>query len=147
MMFQRLKQQWQAWQDRRFLKRHGCASWAEYHRVYDPDYDIRACCIRDFYHGYPHVYCFENHAHYIYQMIADYGPAGVRYGYGHSVVHKWAEEHSQDKVRFDFLRVNKSDHNRIGTYDCDINEISGQDLVFAAFKNEQDYLHFVLRWA
>jgi hypothetical protein len=43
--------------------------------------------------------------------------------------------------------VNKSDHTRMGTYDCDINEISGQDLVFAAFKNERDHLHFVLRWA
>ena len=144
MMFQRLKHQWRAWQDRRFLKRRGCDSWAEYHRVYDPDYNARATRTQDYYHGYPYVYCFENHNHYIYRVIADHGPAGVVYG--HTEIHRWAEANCQDKVRFDFLRVNKSDHNRMGTYDCDINEISGQDLVFAAFKNERDYLHFVLRW-
>ena len=145
MMFQRLKQQWRAWQDRRFLKRRGCDSWAEYHRVYDPDYDIRASRIQDYYRGYPHVHCFDDHRHYVYQMIADHGPAGCLYG--HSVIHRWTEANCQDKVRFDFLRVKKSDYNRISTYDWDINEISGQDLVFAAFKNERDHLHFVLRWS
>jgi hypothetical protein len=144
-MFQRLKQQWQAWRDRRFLKRHRCGSWAEYHRIYDPDYNCRASRIRDFYHGYPYVYCFEDYKHYSYQMIADYGPAGCKWGY--NVIHQWTEEHSQDKARFDFLRVNKSDHDRIGTYDYDINDIAGQDMVFAAFKNERDYLVFIMRWA
>jgi hypothetical protein len=113
--------------------------------VYDPDYDIRAHRIQDYYHGYPHVYCFDDHRHYIYQIIADHGPAGVVYG--HTKIHQWAEGHSQDKVRFDFLRVHKSDHNRMGTYDYDINEVSGLDLVFVAFKNEQDYLMFLLRWS
>ena len=144
-MFQLLKQQWRAWRDRRFLKRHRCDSWKQYHRIYDPDYNCRAHRIRDFYHGYPYVYCFEDYNHYSYRMIADYGPAGCKWGY--NVIHQWTEEHSQDKARFDFLRVTKFDHNRLGTYDYDINDIGGQDLVFAAFKNEQDYLHFVMRWA
>ena len=144
MIFQRLEQSYREWRDRRFLKRRGCDSWAEYHRVYDPDYDIRASRIQDYYRGYPHVHCFDDHRHYVYQMIADHGPAGVVYG--HTEIHRWTEANCQDKVRFDFLRVKKSDHNRISTYDWDINEISGLDLVFVAFKNEQDYLVFLLRW-
>ena len=139
---------WRAWQDRRFLNRHGCDSWTEYHRVYDPDYNRMADRIQDFYHGYPYVHCFENYNHYIYQVIADYGPGGRRWG--HNEIHEWAEKHSQDKVRFDFLRVFKQ-----GSIDWDgndeeewwINEIGGQDLVFAAFKDERDYMMFLLRWA
>jgi hypothetical protein len=145
MMFTKIQQRYQEWQEQRFLQRHGCDNRAQYERMYDPDYNARATRTRDYYHGYPYVYCFENHSHYIYQVIADYGPGGCRYG--HTEIHQWAEEHSQDKVRFDSLRVNKSDHNRMGTYNCDTDEISGQDLVFAAFKNEQDYLMFLLRWA
>jgi hypothetical protein len=144
-MFERLKQQWQAWQDRKFLRRHRCDSWAEYHRIYDPDYNCHADRIGNFYHGYPYVYCFENHNHYIYQMIADYGPGGCRYGY--HIARDWTEEHSQDKVRFDFHRVFKQPEYGTVTEEWWINEIGGQDLVFAAFKNERDYLMFTLRWA
>ncbi len=145
MMFRTIFKWWQDKKEQRFLRCHGCDNRAQYERMYDPDYNVRAGRIRDCYHGYPHVYCFENHNHYIYQMIADYGPGGVVYG--HTEIHQWAEANCQDKVRFDFLRVNKSDHNRMGTYNCDTDEISGQDLVFVAFKNEQDYLMFLLRWS
>lgn len=147
-MLQRLKQQWRAWQDRRFLKRHGCDSWAEYHRVYDPDYNCRADRVNDFYHGYPHVYCFDDQRHYVYHLIADYGPGGCRWGHG--VIHDWVNQNSQDKARFDFLRVHKQgavDWDGSVTEEWLINGICGQDLIFVAFKNEQDYLHFLLRWS
>ena len=144
MMFETIRQRYQAWQERRFLRRHGCENRTQYERMYDPDYNARATRTQDYYHGYPYVYCFEDYRHYIYRVIADYGPGGVVYG--HTKIHQWAEANCQDKVRFDFLRVKKSDHTRMGTYDCDINEISGQDLVFVAFKNEQDFTFFMLRW-
>ena len=145
MMFETIQQRYQAWQERRFLRRHGCENRTQYERMYDPDYNARAARTRDYYHGYPYVYCFEDYDHYLYRVIADYGPGGVVYG--HTEIHRWAEANCQDKVRFDFLRVNKSDHNRMGTHDWNINEISGQDLVFVAFKNEQDFTFFMLRWA
>jgi len=145
MMFKTIRQRYQEWQERRFLRRHGCDNRAQYERMYDPDYNARATRTSDYYHGYPYVYCFEDYRHYIYQVIADYGPGGVVYG--HTEIHRWAEANCQDKVRFDFLRVKKSDHNRMGTYDSDINEISGQDLVFVAFKSERDFSFFMLRWA
>jgi hypothetical protein len=144
-MVETIKRQYQEWQERRFLRRHGCDNRTQYERMYDPDYNARATRTRDYYHGYPYVHCFEDYRHYIYRVIADYGPGGVVYG--HTEIHQWAEANCQDKVRFDFLRVNKFDHHRMGTYDSDINEISGQDLVFVAFKNEQDYLMFLLRWS
>jgi hypothetical protein len=148
MMFETIRQRYQAWQERRFLRRHGCENRTQYERMYDPDHNCLASRIQDYYHGYPYVYCFENYNHYIYQVIADYGPGGRRWG--HNVIHAWAEEHSQDKVRFDFLRVHKP--GAVGwdgsvTREWWINEISGQDLAFVAFKDERDYLYFMLRWS
>ena len=145
MMFTKIQQRYQEWQERRFLRRHGCENRTQYERMYDPDYNARATRTRDYYHGYPYVYCFEDYNHYIYHPIADYGPGGVRSG--HTEIRRWAKENCQDKVRFDFLRVNKSDHTRMGTYDSDINEISGQDLVFVAFKSERDFTFFMLKWS
>jgi hypothetical protein len=75
-------------------------------------------------------------------MIADYGPAGCKWGY--NVIHQWTEEHSQDKVRFDFLQAWKSPSTN---NEWEIFQLAGKDMVFAAFKNERDYLHFMLRWA
>jgi hypothetical protein len=54
------------WSDQRFLKRHGCETREEYDRKYDPDVVHRATRIKNFYHGYPYVYCFEDHNHNIY---------------------------------------------------------------------------------
>lgn len=147
-MFNRLKQRYQAWQERRFLKRHGCTSRAQYERIYDPDHNAWADRTQDYYHGYPYVHCFEDYRHYIYQMLADYGPGGRIYG--HSEVDKWARENCLDKVRFDFLRVHKQ--GAIGwdgsvTEEWCINEISGSDLIFVGFKDERDYIFFKLRWA
>jgi hypothetical protein len=147
MMFEKIQQRYQAWQERRFLKRHGCTSRAQYERMYDPDHDYRAIRTSDYYHGYSYVYCFEDYSHYIYRQIADYGPGGVRSG--HTDIRRWAQENCQDKVRFDFLRVCQQHAIGLnGQVDSEwhINENAGQDLIFVAFKSESDATLFVLRW-
>ena len=136
------------WKDRRFLKKHGCKTWAQYNKQYDPDYNLRASRIRDFYHGYPYIYCFDNYKHYAYQKIGDYGPGGIITGIDE--IQKWVSNNTKNKTRFDFLRVIK-----VGAVHLDnttseewwINEIGGGDLIFVAFKEERDYLIFSLRWA
>ena len=124
------------WQDNRFLKRHGCDNWYQYHRRYDPDIHIQCTRIKDFYHGYPYVYCFENHQHEVYYW--DLGIDGTR------TVGKWCDENCKDKHRMDFHRVMKAPSTG---NEWTINELGGGDHVFIAFKNEQDLIMFALRWS
>ena len=54
----------------------------------------------------------------------------------------WCQENCQDKWRDDFHRVIKDYWDE---WIC--NEIGGGDVLFFAFKSEQDCLWFTLRWA
>jgi hypothetical protein len=121
------------WQDKRFLKRHSVETWAQYNHHYDPDINWRATRVNDFYHGYPYVYCFENHRHDVYYW--DVHLDGIY------VLSQWCKDNCKDKFRFDFHRVIKY-HNQ-----WEFNDIGGGDYIFAAFKDEQDFVMFALRWA
>ena len=147
-MLTTIKQRYKAWKERRFLKKHGCSSWKEYNRIYDPDYDIRASRVKDYYHGYPYWHVFERSNHYCYQLLYDYGPGGHRYGY-HDII-DWCEENTKGKHRIDFLRVWRQtgiDVNGQHHPELWINEIGGGDHIFVAFKEERDYTWFMLRWS
>ena len=147
-MFETIRRRYQAWQERRFLRRHGCTSRAQYERMYDPDHNCLATRTSDYYHGYPYVYCFEDYSHYIYRQIADYGLGGVRSG--HTDIRRWAQENCQDKVRFDFLRVRQQHAIGVdGQADPEwhINGVGDRDMIFVAFKSERDFAFFMLRWA
>lgn len=143
-----ITERWQAWRDRRFLKRHGCETWQQYHKQYDPDYNIRADRIRDYYHGYSYIHCFRSYEHYAYRLLYDYGPGGYRHGYDD--IQEWVLNNCSRKARFDFLRVLELrviDQGGNAREEWYINEIGGGDLIFAAFKDERDYMMFLLRWA
>lgn len=131
-MFEQLKEKYIYYRDLAFLKKHGCKTWKEYHRKFDPDFNIRARRINDIYYGYPYVHCFENPKHEVY--LWDLGYDGM------DVVHKWCEENLTGKFRLDVHRVIL--YNGI----WEINEIGGGDYVFAAFKDPKDFTHFLLRW-
>lgn len=124
------------WQDKRFLKRHGVETWAQYNHRYDPDINWRATRVNDFYHGYPYAYCFENHRHEVYHW--DLGIDGTH------VLGNWCEDNCKDKFRFDFHRA----MNAPGTaWEWHINELGGGDYIFAAFKDPRDYTWFLMRWS
>lgn len=154
-LFNRVKERYQSWKDQRFLKKHGCVSWDQYHFRFDPDVNSRATRVADYYHGYPFVFCAEASNHYAYQLLADYGPGGTIYGY-HNIV-DWCKANTKQKHRTDILRVFKQhglSHNPsnntmdwIETPEWWINEIGGSDLLFFAFKSEKEYNWFMLRWA
>jgi hypothetical protein len=130
----KIKQKYLDWREKLFLKKHGFETRAQYDRFYDPDYDLRATRIKDYYHGYPHIHRFDDHEHTIYFWDLGYD--------GRYVINKWCKENLTDKFRVDYLRVLQDPY----TQEWHINEIGGGDYIFIAFKNEQDFMWFKLRW-
>jgi hypothetical protein len=129
-----LKQKYLDWREKRFLKKHGCENRAQYERMYDPDYNIRATRVKDYYFGYPYVHCFTDRDHTAY--FVDLGWCGM------PVIHQWCKENLKDKFRIDFLQVLKDSY----TDEWEVNGIGGGDYYFIAFKNESDMIWFKLRW-
>lgn len=138
-MIDEIKEKYKYYRDRAFLKKHGCETWEEYNRRYDPDYNIRATRIKDIYHGYPYVYRFDYNQHFAYRLLYDYGPGGQRYGY-HDI-NDWCNDNLSGKFRFDGHRVIKYNN------EWEVNELGGGDYIFAAFEDEKDYTYFLLRWS
>jgi hypothetical protein len=135
MLLDFVKQRYKQWRDRRFLKRHGVETWAQYNHRYDPDINWRATRVNDFYHGYPYVHCFENHRHEVYHW--DVHLDGIY------VLSQWCEDNCKGKFRFDFHRA----MNAPGTaWEWHINELGGGDYIFAAFKDPEDFFIFRLKW-
>jgi len=136
-----VKEKYAAWKEARFLKKHGCDDREQYDYRFDPDRNVRASRVADYFHGYDYVSCCESRSHYAYTLLYDYGPGGIRYGFDE--MHQWCKEHCQEKFRVDYLRVIKypSTGNK-----WEINELGGGDHVFFAFKNKEDYFIYTLKW-
>lgn len=116
------------------LHKEGFKTQAQYDRYYDPDYNIRATRVKDYFHGYPYLHCFENRTHQIYWWDMAYD--------GSREIVEWCEENCQDKFRFDALRVIKDYWG-----EWTVNEIGGGDYYFVGFKDKLDAFNFKLRWA
>lgn len=138
----------------KFLKKHNCKSWSHYNAEYDPDYDKYSDRISGFYKGYKHVHVFRDPSHYAYSTIYDHGPAGYRNGF-HDIC-DWCVENCKGKIRFDghrMLHLDKEDINEwIIFNNVNLSEYSEYHgltnyYVFIAFKEEEDYIWFKMRWA
>jgi hypothetical protein len=137
-----IRERYREWRDQRFLRRHHCENWEQYNRWYDPDIVRRASDITNWYQGYAYVHCIESYQHhYAYRLIYDYGPGGVRYGADE--IDDWCRANCQGKFRSESHRVSWNQWSQRWHMD----EMGGSDLVFFAFKDEQDYLLFSLRWS
>lgn len=134
----RIKTFYANWKSDRFLKKHGCDTWQEYHHRFDPGINLRATQIDEYYCGYPYWHVMTDRNCYAYTLLYDYGPGGFRYGY-YDIV-DWCKENLKHKHRTDLLRVvcNKKWY---------INELSGSDCLFFAFKEEKDYIWFLMKWS
>lgn len=146
----RIKARIRRWRAERKLKNSGYKSWAGYRHGRDPNVSPRAWKIKHFYHGYKYVYCFENRQQYAYSLLYDYGPGGHRYGYAD--IYDWCEEHARFTFRMDTHRVSKYYYSVAGEWDTkadewEIDEMGGGDYLFVAFKDEKEYMMFLLRWA
>jgi hypothetical protein len=137
----RLKARIRKWRAERKLKKSGYKNWAQYRHNRDPDIELYANDLDDFYKGYPYVYVsLPNPDHYAYKLLYDYGPGGYRYGYHE--IGEWCNEHIRWNYRVDMHRVWRDNSGRYS-----FNDIGGYDIIFFAFKNEKDFTHFLLRWS
>jgi hypothetical protein len=136
--FRRLRARYRKWNSDRKLKKSGYLSWFQYARMNDQDVLYRASRVRDFYNGYPFLYCFENRAHLVYDWDYRYD------GSGSSVVVTWCQNNLRHKHRFDCHRVFRAPST---TNEWEFNDLGGSDYIFVAFKDETDYTMFLLRYA
>jgi len=139
-MFNKLTQQFKDWQHQRYLKERG---WTQeiYERQTDVDFNYRASTVGDAYHGYSYIL-----------SIQSTGPLNHQFGDwmgGLEIVRDWCRENCREKFRDDIMRVYAQ--TPIGTdgpgvTEWWINDIGGQDVLFWAFKNDQDCVWFKLKW-
>jgi hypothetical protein len=125
----------------RKLEKSGHESWEYYRRTNDPNILWRATRVKDFYGGYKYVYCFEDRSHYAYELLYDYGPGGIRYG--NDDIYDWLDQHATFTSRMDMHRVIRYPSTSM---EWEFNDLGGGDYIFVAFKNEKDYMMFLLRW-
>jgi hypothetical protein len=108
----------------------------------DPDVVYCSDRVKDFYRGYKFVHCIENRNHYAYDLIYDYGPGGIKYG--ESDIYDWMDKKPRFKSRMDMHRVIKYPST---SNEWTFNDMGGGDYIFVAFKDEKDYMMFLLRWS
>lgn len=123
------------------LKKSGFLTWRAYKHNCDPDINRYTNYIDDFYgKGYPYIFVCQNPKHHAYQLIADYGPAGQYFGY--EEMNDWCHEKIRWNFRCDCHRVWENSQGKM-----ELNDIGGHDIIYFAFKREQDFTHFLLRWS
>ena len=102
----------------------------------DTDVNVTTTSINDYYFTYPYVFCIEDRNHIIY----DWGRDPEREGNA-PYIRKWLDDNCKDKARLDVHRAVRL----IDNYWV-MNEFSGTDFYFVAFRDIQDYQWFMLRW-
>lgn len=143
----KLKERWAAWREARFLKKHHCETRAQYEHRYDKDVNSYANHITEYYHGYPFIHSFKSSHSTPFDQFGDWLE-------GLSALRGWCDEHCKAKWRADIIRVSIRDGGpgpgaRLRMVDGDwmMDEMGGGDVLFFAFKSEEDMLWFSLRWA
>lgn len=136
-----LKNKIKIYRDKRFLRKHGCDSWKQFNYVYDPDINMSAARVVDYYHGYKCIKCIDDANHFVYHW--DIAFDGVY------VLSQWCDENLVEKYRIDFLRVEKINRTTCESNEKKewiMNQLFGGDYIFIAFKDPMDYTLFTLRW-
>lgn len=128
-----LKSRWDLYRHAAYLKK---MDWTEeqYQNYNDPDRNLRASRIKDYYHGYTYITTFESSR----------GDPWTRYPSwidAYSAIETWCKENCKDKWRTDIHRVIKDYCNN-----WQLNDIGGGDALFFAFKSEEDAFMFKLKW-
>lgn len=131
----KLLQYYKDWKEKRFLRKHGCATRKQYERRYDPDTDYYAHSIKQFYKGYEHIAIFPPEGY------ADYGFHGVQ-PFFNSIdeMEEWCENNCVDKWRHDWHRGIRCIN------DFEFNGIGNEDIVSFVFKNTNDAMMFKLKF-
>lgn len=143
-----LKGRWDFYRHAAYLKKRG---WTEdqYQHFEDPDVFRRADAVKDYYHGYEHLYVWENTRGNPWERYNDWSEC-------YNEMINWCKSNCRGKWRQDILRVtrkrmwhNQSDNTVRYTDDGEwiMNELGGGDCLFFAFKDSRDCTMFLLRWS
>ena len=123
------------WQWDRVLRKSRYTDWESYFIGTDPDYNPAGYTVKDQLVGYPYI-ALVPFKHLETTFDPMWGP------FEHcKTIAEWCKKNCRRKFRQHWERVIQ-DHN--GQYLP--NGISGYDELFFGFKDERDYLMFVLRW-
>lgn len=133
------------WKDKLFLKRHGCANWAEYNHRFDPDINKWANTTKAYYMNYPYVYVIKDSTSEAFSGYSDWSD-------GYHNLKEWCKSNCVGKWRTDIHRVLPNNYftdpyNADNPDDYTINDIGGYDFIFFSFMEDSDYIWFVTRWA
>lgn len=132
---QQIKYRFLEWQWDRILKKSGHHHWESYQRYTDIDFYAPGYTVKDQLVGYPYINVVP-YQHLDCNVDPMWGPL-----WSGSTVNEWCKKHCRHKYRWHWERV-IMDYN--GHYLP--NGIGGTDELFFGFKDERDYLLFVLRW-
>ena len=124
------------WRWDRVLRNSGYKHWESYFRANDPDYNPAGRSVRDQLFGYPYV-AVVNYKHLESNVDAMWGEI-----WNGNNVEAWCKRYCKGKYRWHWERV-VQDH--AGQYLP--NGIGGTDELFFGFKDERDYIMFLLRWS
>lgn len=145
----RIKARIRKYKAERKLKKSGYISWRSYRHNRDTDVVRYASRVSDFYSAkYKYIHRIDNYKHYAFQCVCDYGPGGIIFGYDE--MSDWCELKCRFKYRRDIHRVYSQTGIGIDgstTEEYYFNDIGGSDIIYFAFQNEQDYIHFMLRYS
>lgn len=126
----------------RFFKKHGVSSWRAYDLKYDKDFNAQASSIRHMFHGYPYI--VEVTTPDVLTHSCPTCPDGLEY------LRHWLKNDCRGKTRSTIQRtievISRDVDGRETNKDWALNEIGGRDSLFVAFKDERDYLMFLLKW-
>ncbi len=130
-----MKGRWDFYRHAAYLKKKGWTE-EEFQKYEDPDRNIRATRIKDYYHGYPYFCVFESSR----------GDPWTRYNTwldAYQAMEEWCKENCDSKWRTDIHRVFRavSTNN-----EWELNDLGGGDALFFAFKDVNDAFMFKLKW-
>lgn len=128
-----LRIRWDLYRHAAFMKETG---WTEeqYRNLNDPDRNTRASRVKDYYHGYTHIVTFES-------SRGDPWTRYLNWLEAYNALEEWCKENCKDKWRTDIHRVIKDNWG-----EWTLNDIGGGDVLFFAFKSQEDAFMFKLKW-
>lgn len=126
---------WDFYRHAAYLKKMGWTE-EEYQNYEDPDRNVRATRIKDYYGGYQHIHAFTSTRTLPWTEFGNWMDC-------YNEMNKWCKENCRDKFRSDILRVIKAPSTN---NEWELNDIGGGDALFYAFKDSRDFTLFCLRW-
>jgi hypothetical protein len=131
-----LKGRWDFYRHAAYLKKRGWTE-EEFQDYEDPDRNIRATRLRDYYRGYPYKHGFTSTQTLPWTKFSNWMDC-------YEEMNAWCKSNCRAKFRSDILRVIKCPAT---ANEWELNDIGGGDALFYAFKDSRDYTMFLLRWS